>query len=99
MTGPMGQLGGLDTVEAIEHYMVHKMAQWCDALVLAMRSENISDDTAARVLNRVTTGVPDPDQVITPDQSADPTIGTVPIAAYDQLRGDIQRAAGRHVGD
>lgn len=94
MSGPLGQLGGLDTVEAIDHYMVHKMARWCDALVLAMRAENISDDIAARVLNRVVTGMPDPDQVIVTDR-----IGNVSTSTYDQLRGDIQRAAGRHVGD
>jgi hypothetical protein len=44
-----------------------------------MRAEGVSDETAARVLNRVTTGVPDPDAVTTrgQDQRASyPTIGT-----------------------
>lgn len=87
-------------VNSVPEHMVRQMAQWCDALVLAMRAENISDETAARVLNRVVTGVPDPDAVITDQQQpAYPKIGTVREAAYDQLRDDIQRAAGRHVGD
>jgi hypothetical protein len=68
---------------AMNKQMVQQFARWCDAIVLAMRAEGVSDETAARVLNRVVTGIPDPDAVIT----------------FDPRTGDIQRAAGRHVRD
>lgn len=86
-------------VDVTQQLIATTLTQITNNLVLAMRAEGISDEVAARVCNRIATGVPDPDAVITPDQPADPTIGTVPVAAYDQLRDDIQRAAGRHVGD
>jgi hypothetical protein len=100
MTGPDPSAAPHETVAWIRKQMLDTLQSATREFVAAMRAEGVSDETAARVLNRVTTGVPDPDQVITPDQQrADQKIGNISTAAYDQLRDDIQRAAGRHVSD
>jgi hypothetical protein len=91
MTGPDPSAAPAETAAWIRKQMLDTLQSATHEFVTAMRAEGISDETAARVLNRVTTGVPDPDAVTTPDQPSS--------QAYDQLRGDIQRAAGRHVGD
>jgi hypothetical protein len=100
VTGPDPSVAPHETAAWIRKQMLDTLQSATLEFVAAMRAENISDETAARVLNRVTTGVPDPDAVITP---ADTGRRGYPHpknpAAFDQLRGDIQRAAGRHVGD
>jgi hypothetical protein len=92
MTGPDPSIAPHETIAWIRKQMLDTLTSATHEFVAAMRAEGISDDVAARVLNRVTTGVPDPDAVTT-----DP--GKPSSQAYNQLRGDIQRAAGRHVGD
>jgi hypothetical protein len=91
VTGPDPSVAPHETAAWIRKQMLDTLQSATREFVAAMRAEGVSDETAARVLNRVTTGVPDPDAVTTPDPPSS--------QAYDQLRGDIQRAAGRHVGD
>lgn len=59
-----------DIVHGVTAYvrklMLDRATEWCDRLVLAMRDEGITDDVLARVVNRVLTGWPDPDEVIRP---------------------------------
>jgi hypothetical protein len=98
--GPDPSTAPHETVAWIRKQMLDTLQSATREFVAAMRAEGISDDVAARVLNRVTTGVPDPDQVTTPtDTSRRGYPDPKNPAAFDQLRGDIQRAAGRHVGD
>jgi hypothetical protein len=99
-TGPDPSAAPHETVAWIRKQMLDTLQSATLEFVAAMRAEGISDDVAARVLNRVTTGVPDPDAVIRPtDVERRMTQPEPGIQAYDQLRGDIQRAAGRHVRD
>jgi hypothetical protein len=91
-SGPDPSAAPHETVAWIRRQMLDTLESATHEFVAAMHAEGISDDVAARVLNRVTTGVPDPDAVTT-DR------GKPSSQAYDQLRGDIQRAAGRHVRD
>lgn len=88
-------------VDVTEQLIATVVTQLTNNLVLAMRAEGISDEVAARVCNRIATGVPDPDAVITFDPRTMDVTAEQQLAydKYDQLRGDIQRAAGRHVGD
>jgi hypothetical protein len=66
MTGPDPCAAPHETVAWIRKQMLDTLQSATLEFVAAMRAEGVSDETAARVLNRITTGVPDPDAVITP---------------------------------
>jgi hypothetical protein len=64
-SGPDPSAAPHETVAWIRKQMLDTLQSATLEFVAAMRAEGVSDETAARVLNRITTGVPDPDQVIT----------------------------------
>jgi hypothetical protein len=66
VTGPDPSGAPHETVAWIRKQMLDTLTSATHEFVTAMRAEGISDDVAARVLNRVTTGVPDPDAVMRP---------------------------------
>lgn len=52
--------------EWIRDQLLSELRRACIEFAAAMRAEGISDEVSARVLNRIVTGVPDPDEVIRP---------------------------------
>lgn len=50
--------------------LLDQAAAWCDRFVHAMRDEGITDEVTARVVNRVLTSQPDPDEVIRPPDAS-----------------------------
>jgi hypothetical protein len=66
VTGPDPSAAPHDTVAWIRKQMLDTLQSATVEFVAAMRAEGVSDETAARVLNRVVTGVPDPDAVTRP---------------------------------
>lgn len=56
----------LEAAAWVRKQLLDDAARWTDRFVLAMRLEGITDETAARVVNRMLLGVPDPDEVIKP---------------------------------
>ena len=75
MTGPDPTAAPAETVAWIRKQMLDTLQSATHEFVTAMRAEGVSDETAARVLNRVTTGVPDPDPVIVSVRPSYPTFG------------------------
>jgi hypothetical protein len=76
MTGPDPSAAPLETAAWIRRQMLDTLTSATHEFVAAMRAEGVSDETAARVLNRITTGVPDPDAVITPSVDLRPSFPT-----------------------
>jgi hypothetical protein len=87
MTGPDPTTDAIKAMaELVTNSVAERDRRMVHDLTEALLAEGISDDVAARVLNRVTTGVPDPDKVITPSLRV-PGLQT----ALDQCRAEASR--------